>query len=54
LHAKLAFESPDLLADRGLHDVQPLRRAGEAQLLGYRGEVDQLPDLHATPAYHDS
>jgi hypothetical protein len=54
LHAEVAFEPADLLADRGLDDVQPLRRAGEVQLLGHRREVGQLPELHAASVHHDS
>jgi hypothetical protein len=36
LHAQLAFDPTGLLADRGLHNVQPLHCPGEAQLLGQR------------------
>jgi hypothetical protein len=48
--AQLVLEPADLAADRLLRDVQPLRRPGEAQLLGDRDEVAQGPDLEVTVA----
>ena len=39
----LPFEPGDLVAQRRLHDVAPRRGPGEAQLLGDRDEVLQLP-----------
>jgi hypothetical protein len=35
----LCFEPADLLAERGLSDVQPLGRTAEMELLGDRYEV---------------
>jgi hypothetical protein len=48
-HAELAFEPGDLLADRGLGDVQPLGGPAEVQLLRDGGEVRQLTKLHPRP-----
>ena len=39
------FQPPDLLAERGLRDVQPLRGAGEGARLGDRGEIPQVPQF---------
>ena len=39
------FQPPDLLAERGLGDEQPLRGAGEGARLGDRDEVPQMPQL---------
>ena len=39
------LQSPDLLRERRLGHVQPLRRAAEVQLLGDRHEVAQVPQL---------
>ena len=44
--AELPFQHPDLLAQRGLRDEQPLRGAGEVQLLGHGDEVPQVPPVH--------
>ena len=44
--AQLGLEPPDLLADRGLRDPQPLGRAREVQLLGDGDEVGELAELH--------
>jgi hypothetical protein len=51
-HPKLAFQTFQLLAQRGLDDVLAYRRPAEVQLLGKGDEVAQLPKLHArhTPA----
>ena len=40
--AELALQTPELLADGGLHDVQPLGGTAEVQLLGDRDEVLEL------------
>ncbi len=45
--AQLALEAADLLAERGLRDVQLRGRAREVALLGDGGEVAQLAQLHA-------
>ena len=42
LHADLGLQARDLLAQRRLDDVQPLRRASEVELLGDRGEVAEV------------
>jgi len=39
------LQLPDLLAQRGLRDVQASRGAREAQILGQRDEVAQVPKL---------
>jgi hypothetical protein len=36
--SELAFQGTDLLAQRRLGEVQPLRRTGELQLLGHSQE----------------
>jgi hypothetical protein len=41
--AQLAFQPLDLLAQRRLHDVLPLSRPAEVQLLRQRHEVAKLP-----------
>ena len=41
------FQPPDLLAERGLRDVHPLRRMGEGARVGNRHEVAQMPEFHA-------
>ncbi|MGC0415947.1 hypothetical protein ABIA38_001455 [Embleya sp. AB8] len=41
------FQPPDLLADRGLDDVQPFGGAAEVQLLGDGEEGADLAQLHA-------
>ena len=41
--AQLALQPLDLLAQRRLHDVLPLGRPAEVQLLGQRHEVAKLP-----------
>ncbi len=46
LHAEFPLQPLDLLADRGLHDVQPLRRPPEAKFLRDGDEIGQLPDFH--------
>ena len=43
---QLTFQPLHLLAQRRLHDVLPLRRPAEVQLLGQRHEVAKLPKLH--------
>jgi hypothetical protein len=49
-HAEGALELPDLLAQPGLGDVQPLGRAPEVQLLGHGDEVAQVTQLDAVHA----
>jgi hypothetical protein len=48
---QLAFESLDLLAQSGLHDVFARCSATEVQFLGQRHEIPKLAQLHgkATP-----
>jgi hypothetical protein len=46
LDAQFLFQRLDLLRKRGLRHVQPLGRAHEAQRLGHRHEVLQLPQVH--------
>jgi hypothetical protein len=48
---EFTLEPADLLADRGLHDVQSFRRPPETQLVGDGDEIGQLPDLHAALAF---
>jgi hypothetical protein len=48
LHPDLALQPLELLADRGLGQVQPRRRAAEVLLLGDREERRQLPELHSS------
>ncbi len=43
------FECPDLPAEPGLGNVQPLRRAAEMQLFGDHDEIAQMPQFHARP-----
>ena len=45
--AELAFQPLHLLAQRRLHDVLPLRRPAEMQLLRQRHEIAKLTKLHA-------
>ena len=45
---ELGLELADLLAHRGLRDVQALGRAAEVQLLGDGDEVAEVPELHLT------
>ena len=40
-------EPPHLLADRGLRNIEPRRRFGEASLLGDRERITNLAKLHA-------
>src|SRR5690242_18610766 len=44
--AELLLQAPDLLADGGLGDPQPLCCAGEVGLVDDRDEVRQLPQFH--------
>ena len=46
LESKLAFEPGDLLAERGLRDVEPFRRPGEVQLVREREERRQQPEVN--------
>ena len=48
MRADLLLELADLLAERRLGHVQPLRRAAEVQLLGDGDEVAKVSELHAT------
>src|ERR1700733_1926813 len=43
---ELPFQHPDLLAQRGLGDEEPLGRAGEVQFLRGGHEVAQIPPVH--------
>src|ERR1700750_3250096 len=45
LESKLAFEPGDLLAQRGLRDVQPFRRPREVQLVRKREKRRQQPEV---------
>ena len=45
---ELGLEAADLLGERRLRDVQPLRGAAEVPLLGDGDEVAQLSQLHVT------
>ncbi len=54
LQAELAFQPPDLLADRRLDDVQPLGGPAEVEFLGDRHEVPNLTQLHTAPIHHGS
>jgi hypothetical protein len=45
LESKLAFEPGDLLAQRGLRDVEPFGRPGEMQFVGEREEGSQQPKV---------
>ena len=40
--AKDGFQSPDLLGERWLREMEPPRRAAEVQFLGDRDEVAQM------------
>jgi len=40
------FEISDLRAEGRLRCVQPLCRAGEAQVLGYSNKIPQVPFVH--------
>ena len=44
-HAQLGLEPADLLAERGLRDVQSLRGTPEVELLGNRDEVLDQPEI---------
>ena len=44
--AEFALQRPNRDRQRGLNHPQPLRRPGEAALLGDRDEVLQLPQFH--------
>ena len=44
--AELRFQAPDLLRQRGLRHVQPVRRPAEVELLGDGKEVAQVSQLH--------
>jgi hypothetical protein len=46
LRAEFPFQGADLLAERGLREVQPAGGAGEVQLLGEHQEVAQPPQVH--------
>jgi hypothetical protein len=46
LHAELLFQPADLLAERGLHDVQALGGTAEVELFGHSHEVAQMAELH--------
>ncbi len=46
LHPELGLEPADLLAQRRLGDVQALRGPTEVELVGNRGEVAQMAQLH--------
>jgi hypothetical protein len=46
-HAELCLESPHLLAERRLRDVESFCRAAEVQLLGDRDEVIDEPQIEA-------
>jgi hypothetical protein len=48
LDVELAFEGPDLLADRGLADVAAFRRPMEVQLLGDGDEALEAESVHDT------
>src|SRR6185312_1643217 len=48
-YAELAFEAADLLADRGLDDVQAFGGTVEAEFLGHSHEIPQLSQLHVEP-----
>ena len=46
LDPELLFQSPDLMRERGLRDVQLICRIGEVPVADDRLEVAQLPDVH--------
>ena len=43
---ELALEQADLSAQRGLGEVQPLRRLREVAILGHRHHIAELMQLH--------
>ena len=45
LHAEPLLQSLDLLAERGLRDAEPCRRAPKVEFLGHGDEVAQVPEL---------
>lgn len=51
--AQFTLEPGDLLTDRGLDDVQPLRGLAEMAQLGNGDEVPQLPNVHPSPPATD-
>ncbi len=53
LRSQLVFQSAELLAHRGLHDVQPLGGTAEVELLRHGEEVAQLANFHGSPAPPD-
>ncbi|GAA3778497.1 hypothetical protein GCM10022206_16830 [Streptomyces chiangmaiensis] len=46
VHAELGLELADLLGQRRLGHVQPLRGAAEVTLLGDSDEVPEVPEIH--------
>src|SRR6185312_6060823 len=46
LGSELALDRLYLERQRRLADIQPLRRAGEMQLLGQHHEIAELPEVH--------
>jgi len=50
---QFTLEPGDLLTDRGLDDVQPLRGLAEMAQLGNGDEVLQLPNVHLSPPVTD-
>src|SRR3712207_7638780 len=52
--AQLALEVVHLLRERLLRDVEPLRRARVAQLLGDGDEIPEMAELHARSEEHTS
>src|ERR687891_2497217 len=49
-HSQLLLELANLLADRRLGDMQPLRGPAEMQLLRDRLEVPEVPKFHVLPS----
>ena len=49
--AELLLELLDLLRERGLGDVLPLRRTGEALFVGKRDQVPELAQFHSYSLY---
>src|SRR5262249_24090470 len=45
LRPQRRLEALDLLAERGVGGVQPLRGPGEVQLFGHRDEIAQVPEV---------
>jgi hypothetical protein len=43
---ELGLQALDLLADRGLSDVEPFGGPGEVRLVDDREEVGELPEFH--------